>query len=361
MYGEADPALTAAVTGAVDGDKIEYTLSRAAGENVGEYAITVNLGENPNYDVTATDSKLTVGKKAATVTADDKSKTEGEADPALTATVTDTVGRDQLKYTLSRDKGEEAGEYTIHVSLGNNPNYSVSAVNGVFTVIAAAKPETQEPAVVTVPVSSDEATTNVTVTVEETVATVADASIDEVLSAQEVGTVTVDMSALETEITEVVIPNAMLTKIADAVADEESSADGLEIKLTEGTIHLNAEAVAALKEQAGDRDLHLKLDAVQAEELNQAQQEAIKDMETLAMYEAYILVDGQRVEISGDSKVTAAVKVELTEGQTESGVRIFAVNEAGEMTEVPVTWEDGEAKFEMDSFSKYVVTYDAAK
>ena len=84
-------------------------------------------------------------------------------------------------------------------------------------------------------------------------------------------------------------------------------------------------------------------------------------MEVLAMYEAYILVDGQRVEISGDSKVTAAVKPELPEGQSESDVRVFAVNEAGERTEVPFTYEDGEAKFAVDSFSKYVITYDPAK
>ena len=40
---------------------------------------------------------------------------------------------------------------------------------------------------------------------------------------------------------------------------------------------------------------------------------------------------------------------------------VFALNEAGEMTEVPFTYEDGEAKFAVDSFSKYVVTCDAAK
>ena len=170
-----------------------------------------------------------------------------------------------------------------------------------------------------------------------------------------------DVSALETEITEVVIPSAVLTKVAEAVADENNSTDSLEIKLTGGTILLNAEAVAALCKQAGGREVYLKLDIVKEEELNEAQQEAVKDMEVLAMYEAYILADGQRVEISGDSKATAAVKPLLPEGQSESDVRVFALNEAGERTEVPVTWEEGEAKFDVDSFSKYVVTCDAAK
>ena len=103
-------------------------MSRAEGENVGEYVITVILGENPNYEVTATNAKLTIGKKAATVTANDKSKTYGDADLALTATVEGTVGTDTINYTLSRAEGENVGEYTITVTLGENPNYDVTII-----------------------------------------------------------------------------------------------------------------------------------------------------------------------------------------------------------------------------------------
>ena len=136
-YGNADPALTAKVTGLVGKDVLDYTLSRAVGENVGEYAITVTLGNNPNYNVTATNAKLTIGKKAATVTADNKSKTYGDADPALTATVTGLVGNDTISYTLSRAAGENVGEYTITVTLGDNPNYNVSASGAKLTVTKA--------------------------------------------------------------------------------------------------------------------------------------------------------------------------------------------------------------------------------
>ena len=133
-YGAADPALTAAVEGTVGTDTINYTLSRAEGNNVGEYAITVTLGENPNYEVAVTGAKLTIGKKAATVTANNKAKTYGEADPALTATVEGTVGTDIINYTLSRAKGNNVGEYAITVTLGENPNYEVTATNGSFTI-----------------------------------------------------------------------------------------------------------------------------------------------------------------------------------------------------------------------------------
>src|SRR5439155_235773 len=65
-YGDLNPALTATVTGTVNGDVLNYTLSTTALQfsNVSNYPITVNLGSNPNYDVTPTDGTLTVNKKA---------------------------------------------------------------------------------------------------------------------------------------------------------------------------------------------------------------------------------------------------------------------------------------------------------
>ena len=133
-YGAADPALSAAVEGVVNGDMLNYTLSRAAGENVGSYVISVTLGENPNYDVSAVNGSFTIGQKAATVTAVDASKVYGDADPTLTATVEGLVGNDTLNYTLTRTEGENVGTYTITVTLGENPNYNVNTTNGTLTI-----------------------------------------------------------------------------------------------------------------------------------------------------------------------------------------------------------------------------------
>ena len=44
-YGEADPELTATVTGLIGEDTVKYTVTRAAGEDAGEYAVTA-AGEN---------------------------------------------------------------------------------------------------------------------------------------------------------------------------------------------------------------------------------------------------------------------------------------------------------------------------
>ena len=332
----------------------------------------------------AADQETVTNAKATALAAIEAATTEDEVAAALNAFNTAISGcttkASQAAANLSAAKrnakatvnGVNAADYVAadQETVTNAKTTALKAIDAATTRAAVTEAlnafnsavsgcTTQAAADASAAVSGDVAP--VGVTVEETMATVTDAGIDEALAATEADAVTVDASALKTEITEVVIPSAVLTKVAEAVADENNSADGLEIKLTEGTIRLNAEAVAAIKEQAGGRDLHVSLNRIQAEKLNQAQQDAIKDMEALAMYEASILVDGQRVEISGGSKVTAAVKVELAEGQSESGVRVFSVNEAGDRTEVPVTWENGEAKFSVDSFSKYIVTCDAAQ
>ena len=123
--------------GTVGTETLNYSLSRAAGENVGEYAITVTLGENPNYEIAATGAVFTIGKKAAAITADNKAKTYGEDDPALTAAVEGTVGTETLNFSLSRAAGENVGEYAITVTLGENPNYEICTADGKLTISKA--------------------------------------------------------------------------------------------------------------------------------------------------------------------------------------------------------------------------------
>jgi energy-converting hydrogenase Eha subunit H len=137
-YGDDNPALTATVTGTVNGDMLNYTLATTAVKfsNVGDYTITVTLLSNPNYTVSKTDGNLHINPKAATVTADNKSKTYGAANPTLTATVTGTVNGDMLNYTLVTTAVlcSNVGPYTITVTLGSNPNYNVTPTNGTLTI-----------------------------------------------------------------------------------------------------------------------------------------------------------------------------------------------------------------------------------
>ncbi len=139
-YGDPNPSFTATVVGeVVGGDTINYTLSTSATQfsGVGNYAIVVNLGSNPNYNVTATNGTLTIDPKNASVTANSTNKTYGDANPTLTATVVgQVVGGDTINCTLSTTAVQcsNVGPYAITVTLGSNPNYNVTPTNGTLTI-----------------------------------------------------------------------------------------------------------------------------------------------------------------------------------------------------------------------------------
>src|SRR5207247_1870680 len=137
-YGDDNPALTAVVTGALNGDTINYTLATTALKysNVASYPITVTLGSNPNYSVSKTDNTLSVGQAPVTVVADHKVKTYGDDNPALTAVVTGALNGDTINYTLATTalKYSNVASYPITVTLGSNPNYSVSKTDNTLSV-----------------------------------------------------------------------------------------------------------------------------------------------------------------------------------------------------------------------------------
>src|SRR5207248_5868124 len=126
------------VHGYVNGDVMNYTLATTAVQlsNVGNFSITVNLGLNPNYDVTPTNGTLIINARLATITGDNNSKTYGDANPTLTAKVTGTVNGDTLDYSLTTSAGQfsNVGSYTIMVNLGLNPNYSITPTDGMLTI-----------------------------------------------------------------------------------------------------------------------------------------------------------------------------------------------------------------------------------
>src|SRR5438093_393849 len=102
-YGDSNPALTATVTGTVNGDTLNYTLATTATQfsSVGPYPISVTLGSNPNYSITPSNGNMTVNQRPATVKEIGRASCSGGANPAVTATVTETVNGDTLNYTLT--------------------------------------------------------------------------------------------------------------------------------------------------------------------------------------------------------------------------------------------------------------------
>ena len=133
VYGEADPTLTYTKEGLLEGDAITGALARAAGEDVGEYAITQGtLSAGDNYTITFTGAKLTINA-ADFAEGDVTSKAyegvyDGEAHTiTVTAPKSATVeyGTKKDSYDLKEAPSyTDAGEYTVYykVSMPNtNP------------------------------------------------------------------------------------------------------------------------------------------------------------------------------------------------------------------------------------------------
>ena len=124
------------ITYSTDGGKT-WSETLPSITNVGTLNVKAKA-ENKNYKDVTVDYKLKVTRKAVTVTADNKSKVFGEKDPELTATVTGTIGKDTVEYTLSRKAGEDVGTYTITPSgKAEQTNYKVTYATGTLTITKA--------------------------------------------------------------------------------------------------------------------------------------------------------------------------------------------------------------------------------
>lgn len=107
------------------------------GKNAGTYYVWYKgVGDGNHNDSTPACITVTIGKKAATISANAASKTYGDADPTLTATVAGTVGNDTLNYTLGRTAGENVDNYaiTVTVEATANPNYDITVNGNTFTI-----------------------------------------------------------------------------------------------------------------------------------------------------------------------------------------------------------------------------------
>ncbi|WP_143822349.1 NHL domain-containing protein [Mucilaginibacter pedocola] len=147
-YGAANPALTVTYSGFVNSDtqtalstQPSVSSTATATSAVGTYAITASGAVSANYTISYTAGTLTVGKAALTISADNKTKVAGAANPALTVSYngfvnseTQTVLTSQAVVTTAATTSSPAGSYGINVSGAAAANYTISYVAGVLTV-----------------------------------------------------------------------------------------------------------------------------------------------------------------------------------------------------------------------------------
>ena len=114
----------------------EYPSSTTAPKDVGTYTVTAS-----STDINQSGSKaanFTITPKLVTITAADKTKVYGSADPTLTYTSSGLVGSDSLSGDLTRAAGENVGSYDILLgTLSAGANYTLSYAGASLGITAS--------------------------------------------------------------------------------------------------------------------------------------------------------------------------------------------------------------------------------
>ena len=115
----------------------EYSNTKPTFKDAGNYTVYYKVEIDNNYNVIENSVPVIITPKDVTVTADDKVKIYGEDDEELTYTAEGLIGNETLKgITLSREVGEDVGEYTITTTKDTtkDTNYNITIQNGTYTI-----------------------------------------------------------------------------------------------------------------------------------------------------------------------------------------------------------------------------------
>lgn len=168
QYGNANPSLSATITGFVNGQTLatsgvtgsaSVTTAATPTTAAGTIPITVTTGTlaASNYSFTFVDDFLTITKATLTVTANAASRTYGDANPTFTANITgfknsetlntsDVTGSPSL--TTTATAATNAGTAAITAAVGTlaSNNYSFAFTSGTLTINKAVLTVTADPA-----------------------------------------------------------------------------------------------------------------------------------------------------------------------------------------------------------------------
>lgn len=146
-YGASNPSFTATYAGFVNGDTsavvsgLAFSTPATTSSAAGTYQVSPTAATATNYTFTFAPGTLTVTKATLTVTADNKTKAAGTANPPLTATYGGLVNGDTsavvsgVTLSTSATTTSAAGNYVIAVTgPAATTNYVVNYVAGMLTI-----------------------------------------------------------------------------------------------------------------------------------------------------------------------------------------------------------------------------------
>ena len=256
------------------------------------------------------------------------------------------TNRGTIKDLTINEAGVTAGTIAGTVAgtnAGTITNVSVSGAELTTTgkaggVVGVSVEKEEEPETYEIPASVGDASVALTAEIEEGVATIVEAELDPVLDAKETGAVTFDVCALEEEIVSIVIPADVIRQLADAAADETNGVNGLEVQMPDGSVKLDAEALAEAAES--DADIAVALEQFDDDSFSVQVLANGKPIETPVKVELTDVPEGQVLAlVAADGSVTPIKKSLIDGGKAyalvESGTTVKAIDAALAFPDVP--------------------------
>jgi hypothetical protein len=150
IYGALNPAFTGNIVGLQDGDNITatFTTSATTSSPVGAYAIVPTLsdpdGRLANYSITLTNGQLTIDPAPLSAMLPDPSRFYGQTNPVFPIIYEGFVnGQDASVITgpeggtTTAQTNSPIGTYPVTLAGQTAPNYSITPVNGILTIVPA--------------------------------------------------------------------------------------------------------------------------------------------------------------------------------------------------------------------------------
>lgn len=346
--------------------------------NAGNYKVVLSVPENNETYTGSTTVAFTVDKKAVTVTASSKTLYIGDSFENgavnIGAVITgllneDSVSEYELGCVVPFDEAFKlttAGTYPVVVTVAEDAagtNYTVTGVNGTLTVSNRPSSGGGSTPTVTVPVSGEENSVDVKVTVSGNTATVQPikkAEIEKVIGDDvETGMVEIDLSGLKQNVSGVKLPAETVEAIAEAAKESGNDTAGLRLKLSSGSLEFDAKALETIIAAAGNsQNIEIHFDEVGTNRLNADQKAAINEMVVINGYEAFITANGQRISDFEGGTVAIYVPYDVPADKEPAAYTVWYVAEDGTLEKMNATYDGENHRFVVTHFSDYILTYD---
>lgn len=219
---------------------------------------------------------------------------------------------------------------------------------------------------VTVPVTGDENTVHVDVTItEEDTVKLHELDfdeIDQIIGGNDAdGLIEIDLTGLDDDICKIVLPVTSIEHIISEAQETHNEQEALQVDFPQGSVKLDDKTMRAITDQAECNEVILVLESVGESRLNHTQDAALADKNVVAGFEAYLLCVSANKRISDFEGGVATLSVPFTipAGHSESGYTVWHIADNGTMEKLNSWFAGGRLHWDVGHFSDFIVTYES--